>query len=145
MSLLLFSSRLHLVIILLTIVWLLRPRPIGIEIADKFLTKFLWPYSQEPNPQSRKFWNASENRGEIREKRRFGSPFRKTHFRIKKTDFPYGRGHENVCREVFYCRSSHGNISSNSCFILGWNRLFKELRRSFLTRQKLGDDPRMIR
>jgi hypothetical protein len=129
--------------------WLLRSRSIGIEIADKKLIKSSSLYSnqisafnlgingdgvlteskQEPNPQSRKFQNASENRGEIWEKRSLGSSFWKTHFRIKNTDILYGRSYEDVCNEVFYCRSNHGIISFNCCIILGWNRFLRELRR----------------
>jgi len=76
--------------------------------------------------------NASENRGEVWEIRTFGSSFWKTHFRIKNTDIPHGKGHEDVCDEVSYCRSAYGNISSHGCFILGWDRFSEGLRRSFL-------------
>jgi len=70
------------------------------------------------------------------EKRSYGSSFWKTPLRIENTDIPYGRGDEDVCNEVFCCRSNHGIISDNCCFILGGNRFLRELRKSFLMKWK---------
>ena len=83
----------------------------GIEIADKFIGNFHGLKSV------------------TREKRSYGSSFRKTPNRIENTDISDGGGHEDVCNEVFYCRPNDGIVGHHGCFILGRNLLLRELRK----------------
>ena len=74
-------------IILLTFAWLVELGSLGIEIADKFLTNF----------HGVKLRSKSVN-----QEKTYGSSFWKTSIRIENTDIPYGRGHEDVCNQIFY-------------------------------------------
>ena len=88
---------------------------------------------------SLRIWMVLIAGGKIRkqEKKSYGSSFWKTPIGIEDTNIPYGRGDEDVCNEVFCCRSNGSILGYHCCLILGWNLFLRELRK-LLIGEKLG-------